>query len=128
MRHVDSCFLVFLFSMTAGCGESDPNLLEATELIEEEHTVSAASVCSSRAYFYEHNDYKGKVFYPQDRGCQNIPSSINDEISSYKIGNCAVELYKDSGCRNLFYVAPAHSYRTQMPSGLNDEISSIRIR
>ncbi len=93
------------------------------------------AACSSYLRLYEHTNFGGRVLQFADRGYwQNLGNwGFNDQLSSYKVGGCGVNLAEHANGGGYWYPGNTGPYAQSscMCAGStkwNDRVSSIYIK
>ncbi len=91
--------------------------------------VVSMAVCSSATAainFYEHENFRGRVFYASDTVSNFGNTGFNDRASSAIVDRGVWEVCDDANFRGRCVVLRRGNYESLARLGLNDKISSVR--
>lgn len=120
------------FSDRSGLLAREQQLTTQTSAADSAFASTATTTCSSPLRLYADANYGGRELDFYDRGYwQNLSTwSFSNQVSSFKVGACAVNLADGASGSGSWYPSGtgAGHWEPTMATGWNDRISSIFIR
>ncbi|KAK4445819.1 hypothetical protein QBC34DRAFT_471700 [Podospora aff. communis PSN243] len=78
--------------------------------------------------YCEHSGFGGRCveISPKVNECHNVPSNMNDKLSSYQVVHGHCDFFKDSGCNGFLWQAKNREHDNVSDPRHKDQVSSIR--
>ncbi|KAK0665481.1 hypothetical protein QBC41DRAFT_306115 [Cercophora samala] len=91
-------------------------------------SVFTSSVAGVYVKYCEHANFGGTCIEisPAVGTCHNVPSHMNDKLSSYVVDNGHCDFYKHANCVEKLWTAKNRSHNEVTTVGHKDEVSSIK--